>query len=583
MGCLCTFVLTFTFVVCRTTLALPDGLTGFKPPVMYGTDDDDKPVKDDVFLPRQPKAALTRTWPGMINFPDATAFNILGSKLDGKIVTPIDANFSSLALMRNIRVTKLPYVIVLVASDQDVVETMLFAKKYNLMVTIQSSGHSYIGRSTFDGSIQINFKGMTKRTVNLNSSRNPAGEITVESGNSWMDVYTEVSKIQTVENNKTVGRVIVGGSAHTVAMGGYTQGGGHSPMTRTLGLAVDNLLEATLVTVDGRILTVSEMGTSAIELDGSVTRTNDTSLFWAIRGGGGGTWGAVLTFTFKLHYAPERFRNVQAQWILKAGTVDSFGRETLKFVLREVAKLCPNWGGYFMLSGDSIPNTIYSEVLTVFFNHFGSDSDPCNKDIDALLNFNVSGNQVTRKDISYPTFLGYEKTAIDAAYSNTYIVNTFVQPSTITDEKKLDELVDIFIHLDLTRGGCTGALIGGAASKVQPETTPVNPYFRSGLMSLSCGVSWDSSKVLNGSAYIDMSRRLGLSLRKVATGVYFNECDEDLTDWKTMFWGSMTNYCKLKAIKQRVDPDHFLWCHNCVGSDFQTDDCTHGLTMPIIG
>jgi len=541
----------------------------------------DDNVKDNhTFLARQPKHAISRTFPGMVGFPDTDAFRALALNLtkgEPEMITPFSPSYSKLALMRNIRVTKEPYMIIMVENVHDVQQVMLFARKYNLFVTIQSSGHSYIGRSTGDGSIQINFKEMKKKTINLNSARNPAGEITVEPGNAWIDVYNEVSQVSSMENGKRVGRVVVGGSAHTVAMGGYTQGGGHSPFCRQHGLAVDNLLEATLVTADGRIMTVSEDGTKVVGLDGSVTQNNDTSLFWAIRGGGGGTWGAVVSFTFKLHYAPERFRNIQAGWILKAGDVDDFGRETLKFVLREVEKLCPSWGGYVMLSGAKIPNTNLKGSVTLFLNHFGSSIDDCNSGVDKLLAYNVSKNQYMAKDITYPNFIGYENTAHDPDYTNSYIVNTFVQHSTVTDDSKLDELIDIFINMD---GACTGAMIGGKASQVPAGDTPVNPSFRSGLLSITCGMSWDRAQVTDSRPQIDIARRLGLSLRQLENGVYFNECDEDLSDWKTSFWGNMDNYCKLKAIKRQVDPDNFLWCHNCVGSDFSQDDCPATTASP---
>ncbi|XP_012935846.2 VAO-type flavoprotein oxidase VAO615 [Aplysia californica] len=200
---------------------------------------------------RQRKFTPARNFPGMPGFPPQTVFKQLALELKDKVVFPVDESFHVAILRHNLRTIRFPYVVVYVDDAQDIKRVLKLGTDHNLMVTIQSSGHSYIGRSTYDGCIQINLGKMKKRTVNLNSERNEAGEITVESGNSWLEVYTEVDKIQ---------RVVVGGSAHTVAMGGYTQGGGHSPIGRALGLAVDNLLEATLVLVDGRVVTVSEKG-----------------------------------------------------------------------------------------------------------------------------------------------------------------------------------------------------------------------------------------------------------------------------------------------------------------------------------
>jgi len=75
--------------------------------------------------------------------------------------------------------------------------------------------------------------------------------------------------------------VIVGGSAHTIAMGSYTQGGGHSPMSRMFGLAIDNLLEVEIITADGSLVIANENETHYVNEDGFVTTTDDTDIFWA--------------------------------------------------------------------------------------------------------------------------------------------------------------------------------------------------------------------------------------------------------------------------------------------------------------
>ena len=63
------------------------------------------------------------------------------------------------------------------------------------------------------------------------------------------------------------------------------------------------------------------------------------------------------------------------------------------------------------------------------------------------------------------------------------------------------------------------------------------------------------------------------ALAEVGEGVYFSEPAEDLDDWKVQFWGDAYNYQQLLDAKRKWDPDHFFWCHNCVGSDL---DATYG-------
>ncbi|KAK3607170.1 hypothetical protein CHS0354_004434 [Potamilus streckersoni] len=124
--------------------------------------------------------------------------------------------------------------IVMANSVEDVQKSVLFANRYDLLVTVHSSGHDYNGRSTADGSLMIDLSSMKEISINLQSKRHEAGEVTVESGNSWLKIY---EKVQSVD------RVVVGGSSHTVSPGGYTLGGGHSPISRSFGLAADQVLE----------------------------------------------------------------------------------------------------------------------------------------------------------------------------------------------------------------------------------------------------------------------------------------------------------------------------------------------------
>ena len=96
--------------------------------------------------------------------------------------------------MYDTRLTRFPYLIAMVENTADIQKSVLFAKKHNMKLSIRSSGHDYIGRSTADMSLQIYTMRMKGRQVNLNSTRNPAGEITAETGNTWIDLYREVKE-----------------------------------------------------------------------------------------------------------------------------------------------------------------------------------------------------------------------------------------------------------------------------------------------------------------------------------------------------------------------------------------------------
>lgn len=80
----------------------------------------------------------------------------------------------------------------MVHSAEDIQKTILFARKFNLHVTIRSSGHDYVGRSTWDGSININLSEMRDYEVKLNSERSEHGEAKVQTGLTWADIYEKV-------------------------------------------------------------------------------------------------------------------------------------------------------------------------------------------------------------------------------------------------------------------------------------------------------------------------------------------------------------------------------------------------------
>ena len=113
----------------------------------------------------------------------------------------------------------------------------------------------------------------------------PTKAMEVLGGDQWGDVYDEMTKRDVL---------VVGGNALTVgASGGYSLAGGHGAMSPMYGLTVDNILEVDVVIADGTLLTANEC--------------TNTDLFWALRGGGGGTFGVVTRMVHKAHDPPSNF------------------------------------------------------------------------------------------------------------------------------------------------------------------------------------------------------------------------------------------------------------------------------------
>ncbi|XP_067676911.1 uncharacterized protein [Haliotis asinina] len=513
-------------------------------------------------------------YPGMSCFPSQNEIVKLAVSLDDgfdALLWPGAPLYGNITIMKDLLYIRFPAYIFLVKSISDVQKVMLFARKYDLRVTIQSSGHDYIGRSTGDGSIMINLSKMQRIDIDLKSSLNADGVIRSESGNNWARVYEEVDKH---------GRIVVGGSAHTVAMGGYTLGGGHSPMSRSLGLAVDNLLEVTMVTVDGSIVNATASGTVKVAPDGSVTYSSDPDLFWSLRGGGGGTFGVVTSFLFKLHKPPSAFAREICVFRFHRVNDQDKAKDFIKFYF-DLTKTLPNeWGGYLVGTNDYSDGTFQHVNLVVAMLHYGSSSLPSFAKIQPLVDYHPEWQSIKCVKQDVTSFWEYEKDVNDALYTRAALVTSLVRPVDF-DDNMAATIRDIVLvpPTNTSLGYCTNTLIGGQVSAVDDDATAVSPSLRAALGSMSCAVGWENNPVYDPEN-IAAADKLEQRLNGLGNGIYLNEPPAHIANWQKDFWGP--HYPRLLATKKKWDPTNFLTCLYCVGSDLGRNYGNLG-GVPIIG
>jgi FAD/FMN-containing dehydrogenase len=231
------------------------------------------------------------------------------------------------------------------ATATDVVAAVNFARKHNLRLVVKGGGHSYQGTSNSADSLLIWTRHMNR--VEPHDSFVPQGckgkvtpqaAVSVEAGAMWMHVY-DVVTTQT-------GRYVQGGGCATVGVAGLIQSGGFGSFSKKYGLAAAGLLEAEVVTADG----VPRIANACTHPD----------LFWALKGGGGGSFGVVTRLTLRTRELPQFFGAVFGT--IKAGSdaacrsltarVTDFYRERL---------YNPHWGEQIRFKPD---NTV--EVGMVF-------------------------------------------------------------------------------------------------------------------------------------------------------------------------------------------------------------------------
>ena len=110
--------------------------------------------------------------------------------------------------------------------------------------------------------------------------------------------------------------------------------------------------------------------------------------------------------------------------------------------------------------------------------------------------------------------------------------------------------------------------------KMDPNSTAVNPSFRTGVMCLSCGFGWDVNEH-DEENHVMYAEQLTKRLLQFGKGTYFNVPSAYLPNWKMAYWGG--HYDKLLRIKQEWDPNNVLTCLHCVASDVKRP------SAPIVG
>ena len=212
------------------------------------------------------------------------------------------------------------------SSAADVAAAVDFARQQRLRLVVRGGGHSYQGTSNAADSLLVWTRAM--RAIELHdafvpqgSAAAPVAAVTVGAGAMWGPVYDAVAT--------QGGRYVQGGGCLTVGVAGLVQSGGFGSFSKGYGLAAASLLQAEVVTADGVVRTVN--------------RDRDPELFWALKGGGGGSLGVVTQLTLRTHALPE---NVGAVNMTIAASSDAAWRRLAALVVEQVAERLhnPHWG-----------------------------------------------------------------------------------------------------------------------------------------------------------------------------------------------------------------------------------------------
>lgn len=198
--------------------------------------------------------------------------NDLRSRVKGPLLRPGDAGWDVAVRIWNSMVARVPALVVQPTSAHDVAAIVGFARDHGLLLSIKGGGHNIAGTAIAEGGLTLDMSRMHDVTVDPDRCIAHVGPGCLLKD---VDQATQVHGLATVL-----------GFVSETGVAGLTLGGGFGYLARRFGWAADNLEEVEFVTADGVIRTAS--------------RDENADLFWAIRGGGG-NFGVVTRFTFRLH------------------------------------------------------------------------------------------------------------------------------------------------------------------------------------------------------------------------------------------------------------------------------------------
>ncbi|WP_329071197.1 FAD-dependent oxidoreductase [Amycolatopsis sp. NBC_01480] len=420
-------------------------------------------------------------------------WNALRSKLSGDLLLSGDGQFATAKRAFNpLFDGHSPAAVAKIGKPEDV-QACLAAAAGRLPIAARSGGHSYAGYSVPDSGLVLDVGALSQ--VDVQGDR-----VTIGAGARLTDVYAALAK---------AGRCLPAGSCPTVGIAGLTLGGGIGVLARKYGLTCDHLAAAQVVTADGKLCTADA--------------DTEPDLFWALRGGGGGNFGVVTSFTFTTDPAPDIT-------VFSLHFPGGAAADTLDAWQRWLPTTPPELWSNIVVSGGS---PVQCRIGGAFV---GSSSA-----LTALLaKLEATPSSRTMKPLSYAGAMQY--------FSGSSSRQTFVASSRIITDPvagaKVSDLASGHQGMDLLIDG-----LGGAVANLAPTDTAF--WHRKALASVQ--VYAPATAGNRSSVAKSVSTVVGGLADAGAGGGYVNYIDPDLPDWKTAYYGD--NAARLGQVAKTYDPD----------------------------
>ncbi|KQV85145.1 FAD-linked oxidase [Massilia sp. Root351] len=475
------------------------------------------------------------------------------------------------------------------ANTADVVAAVNFARTHKLRLVVKGGGHSYQGTSDAPDSLlvwtrRMNEVHLHEAFVAQGCADAPQPAVSMGAGAMWMDAYDAVTT--------RGGRYVQGGGCTTVGVAGLVQSGGFSNFSKNYGTAAAGLLEAEVVTADGLVRIANAC--------------TNPDLFWALKGGGGGSVGVITRLTLRTRELPATFGAVFFK--VKALSASAYRELIARLVAFYASALFnPHWGEQICFNADSVDVSLVFQGLSqqqadavwaplldwlrarpeyIVDKPYQSLALPARHFWDAeFFRKNAPGYMVPDGRPGAPPHHALWKGDLEQAGWYIHGYQSAWMPASLLDTERQAALAEaIFRGSRLWQLGFhfNKGLAGAPAAEIAAaRDTAMHPGALDAFaLLIIAGGEGPQFPGMPGSGpdrahARNRARQIGKAMDEMLTvapgaGAYVSESDYFQRDWQTAFWGS--NYRRLAQIKQKYDPQGLFFVHHGVGSERWSSD-----------
>ncbi|MGH8153817.1 MAG: FAD-dependent oxidoreductase [Rhodanobacteraceae bacterium] len=481
---------------------------------------------------------------------------------------------------------------VVAESATDVAAAVNFAREHKLRLVVKGAGHSYQGTSDVPDSLLVWTHPM--QDIAMHDAFVPQGcagrvepqpAVSVGAGQIWAHTYDAVTP--------KGGRYVQGGGCLTVGVAGLVSSGGFGSWSKRYGTAAANLLEAEVVTADGKVRTINAC--------------NDPDLFWAMKGGGGGSFGVITRLTLRTHDLPDFFGVVNVT--IESSSDNAYRRLIARFVDFYRENLFnAHWGETVHFTANN-----HFRVSMAFQGLGKAQAEATWKPFFDFVRASPNAYKITApvmvaaapaRTMWNPEFLrklpdvvvadsrpnapldnivwtgdAEQSGMVLTSYASAWLPQALLQPDR---QKELVDALFVFTREFWVELHCNKGLAGGqpdaiAAARDTATNAQVLDAFA---LAITGGIAPPAFPGIPGhEPDVAAARKDAKACAKAMqaiykivpdAGSYVSESDYFLKDWQRAFWGP--NYARLLKVKQRYDRDGLFTVHHGVGSEAWSAD-----------